>query len=128
VAPLVVVVLSTILWLAGCSSERAVRPNAVPADAIYSAGGKIGGWWQRCDYDSVRLTVRCAVWNVRGEVLVDDAYDAYDGKLVQRTELAISQENVHAGGGYIRLRNGRYLIPHSRFEQGKRFLDDFARQ
>ncbi len=83
---------------------------------------------QRCDYDSGRLEVRCTVWNARGEILVADAYDAYDGQPVQRAELSISQENVHAGGGYVRLSNGRYLIPHSRFEEGKRFLDDFARQ
>jgi hypothetical protein len=106
-----------------CARESAVvRPEGVPPDATYVAGGKVGGWWQQCT--AVNQTVHCRIWNGAGLVLEDEEFLPYDsGALPIADELKISPEPTFPGPDRIFLSNNRVLLPESRFDELKRFVD-----
>lgn len=100
------------------------RPENVPPDAIYVPGGK-GGYWKRCTHENQGSPrVHCQVYNWGGGKLWDEEFLPYDGRSpVSEEELRIKKNPRAPIDNEIELENGRILLPKSRFDQLKRFLD-----
>ena len=108
-----------------CDHKSAVvRPADVPQEATYVLGGKLGGWWQQC-MSATDQAVHCRIWNGAGLVLEDEEFMPYDGGTPPTTdELKISTDPAVPGGpDRIFLSNGRILLPQSRFDELKKFVD-----
>lgn len=120
-----VLVFTVLTLLFSCSSRDVppTRPANVPASATYVPGGKVGGWWQYCAIDDQHQT-HCIVWNAVGLKLHDEVFLPYDqGVAVTEGEAEIASHWEFPGDDRVRLKNGRVLLPRSRFEEVKRFLD-----
>lgn len=115
-------VLLLLCFVCGCAS-KVVRPQNVPADAVFVFGAKIG-WWQQCIAADVEQRVHCRIWNGAGLVLLDEDILPYDGgPLPKAVELQIDPESTFSGPDRIILVNKRYLLPKSRFEELKKFVN-----
>src|SRR5579859_6149111 len=104
--------------------SEVVRPAEVPSDATYVAGGKVGGWWQQCTSAKAGQAVHCRIWNGAGLVLVDEEFLPYDGGAPPTAdELKIAPDPTFPGPDRIFLSNSRVLLPRSRFDELKIFVD-----
>lgn len=113
----------------GCSwSDQPVlleyrRPTNVAANAVLVQLAK-GGVWQRCWVDSATRKNRCQIFNWKGGLLYDETFLPYDqGSTVGLSDLRIPKYVPAVGPDWVCLENGRILLPESRFEQLKAFLD-----
>ena len=126
---LAAVIMLLLTYALGCSTGPTTpdRPTGVPASASYVPGGKVGGWWQYCIVNE-HLQVHCTVWNRVGLVLHDEVFLPYDQRAaITQGELSIVSDWEFPGDDRIRLKNGRILLPLSRFDDVKRFLDHVYR-
>lgn len=106
----------------GCE-PRVVRPQGAPTDATFVRGAKIG-WWQRCTLGTGSEGVHCQIWNGAGLVLVDEEFLPYDGGPTPTAEeLKIPPDTKFAGPDRIFLANNRVLLPRSRYDELKKFID-----
>ena len=106
----------------GYNSEP-VRPHGVPNGAVFVKGGKVG-WWQECIPGTEGQAVHCRIWNGAGVVLVDEEFLPYDGgQTPTAEELKIPADTTFSGPDRIFLANKRVLLPRSRFEELKKFVD-----
>jgi hypothetical protein len=114
-----------LLFCFACGHEpNVIRPANVPSDATYVAGGKVGGWWQQCGPATGGQAVHCRIWNGAGLVLYDEQFLPYDGGLPPTAEeLKISPDPTFPGPDRIFLTNKRVLLPRSRFDELKKFVD-----
>lgn len=118
-------VMAALFLCFGCGrGAEVVRPAGVPVDSTYVAGGKVGGWWQQCTLASGSQGVHCRVWNGSGLILVDEEFLLYDGGPPPTAEeLKIAPDPTFPGPDRIFLTNKRVLLPQSRFEELKKFVD-----
>jgi hypothetical protein len=118
------VAVALLLCFACGRRSDVVRPAEVPSDATYVAGGKVGGWWQQCSAATGGQPVHCRIWNGAGLILVDEEFLPYDGGAPPAAEeLMISADPTFPGPDRIILKNGRVLLPRSRFDELKKFVD-----
>jgi hypothetical protein len=104
--------------------SEVVRPADVPLAAIYVAGGKVGGWWQQCTLANLGQAVHCRIWNGAGLILVDEEFLPYDGGPPPTAEeLKIASDPTFPGPDRIFLTNSRVLLPQSRFDELRKFVD-----
>jgi hypothetical protein len=97
------------------------RPGGVPQDAVPVGGAKTT-WWQVC---RLNREVICQIYTEHGHVLYDEEFVPYNGNpAVGASELVIPRKCTYAAPTRICLSNGRILIPKSRFEIEKQFLDE----
>jgi len=117
-------IVAVLILCSACGRESAVaRPNSVPSDATFVRGAKVG-WWQRCTPAPGGQPVHCRIWSGAGLVLVDEEFIPYDGGAPPSAEdLRISVEPTFPGPDRIFLANGRVLLPRSRFDELKKFVD-----
>ena len=116
--------VAVVLLLCFACSQKSgeVRPKNVPADAVFVRGAKIG-WWQQCIVTNGQ-PVHCRVWNQEGLVLEDEGFLPYDGGPPPTAEeLKIASNPAFAGPDRIFLINNRVLLPQSRFDELKKFVD-----
>ena len=113
------------LFCLACNrAAEVVRPTNVPADAVYVAGGKVGGWWQQCAHVEAGQAVHCRIWNGARLVLYEEQFLPYDGGVSPTAEeLKIASDPTFPGPDRIVLSNKRVLLPKSRFEELKKFVD-----
>ena len=117
-----VVVAVALLCCLACD-DKVVRPPGVPGDATFVRGAKIG-WWQRCTPGVGHEGVHCQIWNGAGLVLVDEEFLPYDGGPTPTPEeLKIPSDANFAGPDRIFLANKRVLLPRSRFDELRKFVD-----
>jgi hypothetical protein len=121
----VTVTVMLLLCFACTRKSEVVRPERVPSDATYVAGGKLGGWWQECTSVTPGQSVHCRIWNGAGRVLEDEDFLPYDGGTAPAADtLRISTDpSVPGGPDRVFLSNGRILLPRSRFDELKKFID-----
>ncbi|WP_031497556.1 hypothetical protein [Bryobacter aggregatus] len=99
------------------------RPQNVPTDAVLVQLAK-GGVWQKCNVASATGKNRCQIFNWKGELLYDEIFLPYDqGPTIEFSDLRIPKYAAAVGPDWVCLENGRILLPESRFEQLKEFLD-----
>lgn len=115
---------AALLLCSACNHKSdVVRPDSVPADAIFVRGGKIG-WWQQCKAGSSGQPVHCRIWGGAGGVLADEEFLPYDGGPPPTAdELKIAADTTFPGPDRIILTNNRVLLPQSRFDELKKFVD-----
>jgi hypothetical protein len=106
-----------------CDKSASARPEGVPAGAAFVNGGKVGGWWQECIPAIGERNVRCHIWNGAGLVLVDEFLPYDGGPPPIGGELRILPDPTFPGPDRIILTNSRVLLPKSRFEELKKFVD-----
>lgn len=107
-------------------SRPPTRPSSVAANAVYVRGAKTG-WWQTCDRNN-RGEVFCTISNAGGVVIQEGKFLPYDGGVSPaQEELCIDASHRWTGPDRICLRNGRILIPESRYADLKQFLDRLTR-
>jgi hypothetical protein len=118
------VTVALILCLDCGHVPEVVRPAGIPADSTYVAGGKVGGWWQQCTPTSAGQAVHCRIWNGAGLILEDEEFLPYDGGPPPTTdELKALPNPKFPGPDRIFLSNNRVLLPRSRFDELKIFVD-----
>lgn len=106
-----------------CNLGEHRRPANVSPKAIFVSGAK-GGWWQVCTEDSADgKGVRCAIYNVEGGRVCEEVFLPTDRKPIRVSEVRIDKESGHNGPYWIRSEGGRTLVPESRFEELRRFLE-----
>ena len=116
-------VLALFLHFSCGPNPNPVRPRGVPIDAVLIMSTKIG-WWQHCAIMAEGQGVQCRIWNGLGLILENEEFLPYDGKVTPRAdELRISPDPTFPGPDRIFLTNGRVLLPKSRFERLKKFVD-----
>ena len=121
--------LAAIVCFACARKEDVTRPDGVAADAVVVTGGQLGGWWQQCTASTAGQAVRCRIWNRGGLVLHDEEFLPYDGGTAPTAdELKIEPNPKFRGGDRIFLVNGRILLPRSRFDGLKKFIDGIPGQ
>ena len=99
------------------------RPKSVPPDAVLVQLAK-GGVWQRCEVDASTSANRCQIFSWKGQSLYDEMFLPYDqGPAVAHADLRIPRYLPAVGPDWVCLKNGRILLPLSRFDQLKVFLD-----
>ena len=119
---LVVLALLAACFACSCGS-KVVRPANVPADAVFVLGAKVG-WWQECTASVGGQPVHCRIWNQGGLILEDEAFLPYDGGAPPKAQdLKIDPNPPFSGPDRIYLTNGRILLPESRYNELKRFVD-----
>jgi hypothetical protein len=108
----------------GCMGEwPPARPSVVARDAVAVAGSKTV-WWQHCTVAEADGAAHCRIRNAGGLVLYDEIFLPYDGPTqLTNAELTIAREPTFPGPDRIWLSNGRVLLPKSRFEDLKKFVD-----
>ncbi len=107
--------------LVSCNPQP-TRPQNVPADATYVPGTNLGGWWDQCIQTLPGQTTHCRIWNAAGLLLEDDDFVPYDGGAPPTSEeLKIAPDPTYPQ--LIRLKNKRLLLPKSRFDEMKSFLE-----
>lgn len=114
------------LFLCSACTRKAdvVRPGSVSVDAVFVRGAKVGGWWQQCTPSRAGEALHCRIWNGAGLLLEDEEFLPYDGGSTPfGGELKISPDPTFPGPDRIILTNGRILLPHSRFNELKIFVD-----
>ena len=103
--------------------RNVVRPQGVPVEATFVKGAKTG-WWQHCRPSPGNVGVHCQIWNGAGLVLVDEEFLPYDGGPAPLAEeLKIPSDANFAGPDRFFLANKRVLLPRSRFDELKKFVD-----
>jgi hypothetical protein len=116
--------LCAFVFLFSTACTRMVRPQGVSVDAVFVSGGKSGGWWQECTPSKAGQAVRCRIWNGAGLSLEDEGFLPYDGGIAPAAEeLKIARDSAFSGPDRIFLTNGRILLPRSRFDELKVFVD-----
>jgi hypothetical protein len=96
------------------------RPDNVHPDVTHLGGGAVG-CWQYCWLEEKPEKLFCQYIMPKGTVRYEEEFLPYDGGPLPREE---ELEFVHSGyGDAIRLSNGRYLLPSSRYEKVKKFID-----
>ncbi len=99
------------------------RPPNVPSDAVLVQLAK-GGVWQRCTLEATAGKNRCQIFNWKGGLIYDENFLPYDqGPTVGASDLRIPRYVPAVGPDWVCLENGRILLPASRFDQLKSFLD-----
>jgi hypothetical protein len=117
---------STILALLGCAcgcqNADPKRPDNVPQAAIFAPGGKVGGWWHYCEFNSSKGEAECSIWNGAGLVLYSGPFLPLDRKPLKADELKLIY-NPRWGDDaqFINLQDGRVLVPASDFDELSRF-------
>jgi hypothetical protein len=118
------VAVALLLCFACGRKSGVVRPEGVPVDAMFVNGVKGIGWWQQCSPAISGQVLDCRIWNRGGLVLEDEEFLPYDGGASPTIdELKISSDTTFAGPDRIYLSNGRVLLPRSRFDELKKFVD-----
>lgn len=109
------------LWLAACS--RPQLPHGVPESAAWVEGSKTG-YWQWCQMGADN-SIRCTIWNAGGIVLLGESFRPMDGgPLPTSQDLAKLRTSGPGTGPYqICLSDGRILLPDSRFDELKAFIE-----
>ena len=116
-------VVPLLLGFACTDKPGPARPGSVSLNAVLFAGMKVG-WWQECAATGTGHAVHCRIWNGAGLLLEDEDFLPYDGEpIVEATELTISPDPVFPGPDRVFLTGGRILLPRSRFEELKIFVD-----
>lgn len=116
--------LWTFVFLFSTACTRMVRPQGVSVDAVFVRGGNSGGWWQECTPVKAGQAARCRIWNGVGLSLEDEEFLPYDGGITPAgEELKIARDAAFSGPDRIFLTNGRILLPRSRFDELKVFVD-----
>jgi hypothetical protein len=101
-----------------------MRPQDVTPEATCVLAGKAGCWWQHCRATIAGRPVHCRIWNAGGLILEDEQFLPYDGGAPPTAdELKIPVDAKFAGPDRIFLANGRVLLPRSRFDDLKKFVD-----
>ena len=104
-------------------NQDVIRPKSVPANAVFVRGAKIG-WWQQCAPSEHDQPAQCRIWNGGGAVLESEAFLPDDGGAPPTAEeLKITSDPTFPGPDRIVLSNGRILLPSSRFDELKKFVD-----
>ena len=116
-------VIFLLLSLACGRRSDVVRPQSVSSDATYVLGGKLGGWWEECAFDAASRAPHCRIWNGAGLLLEDEEFLPYEGSLPTAGELKIPPDPKFPGPDRIFLSNGSVLLPRSRFDELKIFVD-----
>jgi hypothetical protein len=105
-------------------ASHVIRPEGVPTDAVFVNGAKGVGWWQLCTPATLSEVLHCRIWNRGGIILYDEEFLPHDGgKSPTIDELKIPQETTFPGPDRVFLSNGRVLLPRSRFDELKKFID-----
>jgi hypothetical protein len=121
-SPSRILAIAVILLCCIACERKVVQPQGVPVDATFVRGGKIG-WWQQCTLDA-GTGVHCRIWNGAGLALEDEEFLPYDGRATPTAdELKISPDPTFSGPDRIFLTNKRVLLPRSRFDELKKFVD-----
>lgn len=108
--------------LCGCASQEQ-RPAEVPASAVRIPSVK-RSIWQQCTYDQSTDTDQCTIYGSDGRALERGVFVPYDGgSAVRGPDLRISDGGKLSGLDRIHLENGRILIPKSREQDLREFLD-----
>jgi YD repeat-containing protein len=116
----------TFLLCSACARKTdLVRPEGVSLQATYVAGGELGGWWQECTRANTSPAVHCRIWNGAGLVLADEEFLPYDGGAPPSAdERKVSTDpGVPGGPDRVFLSNRRVLLPRSRFDELRSFVD-----
>lgn len=95
-------------------------PPTVPGDAIEIPLPSKTHGWVKCAIE--RSETRCQVFNPGGETITDDVFLAIDGG----SAITVNELNIDAnrtGTTYVRLKNGRLLLPRTNFEEHKAFAE-----
>ena len=124
-----IIAIPLMLYCAACNwSDQPVllehrRPPSVPSDAVLVQLAK-GGVWQHCEVEASTGKDRCQIFNWRGGLLYDEIFLPYDqGPSVTTSDLRIPRYVPAVGPDWVCLENGRILLPASRFDELKAFLD-----
>ncbi|MEW5977250.1 MAG: hypothetical protein AB1898_15780 [Acidobacteriota bacterium] len=100
--------------------ELVGRPHAVDDGAVMVRGK----FWQQCFLEDEGARVRCYIWTRRGDLVFDDVFLPFDdGPTPDAADLSISQHNRNPER-LVFLENGRILLPRSRFEEMKAFVEE----
>jgi hypothetical protein len=118
------IVIFTLFFPSACGHKPEVnRPENVPIDAVFVRGAKVG-WWQQCKTTNASQAVYCRIWNGAGLVLENEEFIPHDGGAPPKVgELSIESDPKFPGPDRIFLTNGRILLPRSRFDEMKQFVD-----
>ena len=114
-----------LLFCSACNrkSDDVIRPAGVSTDAVFVRGGKIG-WWQQCTTAGVGQSVCCRIWSGAGLMVEDEEFVPYDGGAPPTADqLTIAIQTTFPGPDRIILSNSRVLLPKSRFNELKIFID-----
>lgn len=113
--------LGYLLLVLSCTTAND-RPNNVPTEAVKVIGAKGTGPWQICSFTAnSNDSVRCQIYNTKGETLYDDVFVVYSGKEPKSaTDLKVSSKG---GDQWVKLENGTVLIPKSQKEEMTKALD-----
>jgi hypothetical protein len=94
----------------------------VPSGSTWVEGAKTG-WWQHCN-NAGASTTHCTIWNEGGEVLLDDEFLPLDGGSVPSDDsLKLRGRGPCTGVYQVCLSSGRILLPRSRFNELKDFIE-----
>jgi hypothetical protein len=107
------------LALGACS--RPTPPSGVDGSAVWVEGAKTG-YWQVCS-DVGASGIHCTIWNRIGTMLENDTFLPLDGEPVQNTDLKIRSSGACTGPYQVCLVDGRILLPKSRFQEMKAFIE-----
>ncbi len=119
------VLIAAVLLCFGCA--RPDRPANVAEGSTWVQSVK-GGYWQHCEGTSAGQT-HCTVWNQNGKVLVDDVFLAIDnGPIAPETLVRLRTAGPCTGTYQVCLADGRILLPASRFDELKAFIEGRPRQ
>lgn len=106
--------------LVGC---ELARPNNIPKDSVL-VNGADEHWWEWCFYDQKENVDYCRIFNAGGDVIWNEVFLPYDGgKAANEAELMIDSEARLKSWQFVCLKNGRILLPKSKYEDFKEFLD-----
>ena len=106
------------------SGDEVIRPPDVTPEATCVLGAKGVCWWQHCRVTTAGQPVHCRIWNKAGLILEDESFLPYDGGAAPTAdELKIPADPKFSGPDRIFLANGRVLLPSSRFDELKKFVD-----
>lgn len=115
-----IAVCAAILFVHACADTR-TRPPAVSHAAVWVEGGK-WGYWQQCEVMDSRI--RCTIWNEGGKALLDEEFRPFDGGVLPTsTDLQLRRGGACTGPYQVCLKNGRILLPVSRYDELKAFLE-----